>query len=650
VATAISRRAFSPLKAFLAALACLLALPGWALQVDVALADLSHPAFEATGIRMRFDAVRQGEAEIRIEKLLLAGVEYRALRLSCEDFYFDGRRLDCPTGQLRREDERGRKRPPLPFSFAWRDDGFIDFSLKDAEPLALSPLVKRLRGWNPTGRIDLHLQLAGGQRETARLELEVRDLAFASRDGTTTGSGISFDLVADAQRKGKGWEWDAYIEWPEGEFFMKPWRFPSGMRIAASGSLTKEILDVDQARLEVDEVGAVTAGLRWDRERGALLSWGLVSEPIDLAAAMRAWLQPWLAGLGFPQWQSAGKVLFSAEGREEGLQRFFASLQGASLSDGTGYLALDGIDARIPWEAAAATEAEISVASGRFGDLPLGAFRIPLQLDGASAHIDRLVAPLLDGRFEVDALYLQRAGKAWSAEFSGSIEGVSMPKLSRALKLPVMAGTMSAHVPRIAYENEVLRMDGAIGIEVFDGGIIVHQLRMQEPFSAQRRLLMDVTARGLDLGMLTRTFAFGSIEGRFDADLNELEMAGWTPQRFDARIASVEGDYPRVLSLGALKDITELGLPEEGKAIRGLPERSGLGLGYKRIGLGCKLRDGICELSGIPGKDQPDSVLIMEGSGMPSIDIIGYNRRIAWDALVARFREILAGRPGLVID
>lgn len=650
MATAISRRASSPLRAFLAALACLLALPAGALQVDLSLADLRHPAFEASGIRVRFDAVRQGAAEIRIEKLLLAGIEYRALRLTCAGFRFDGRRLDCPEGQLRREDARGRTRPPLPFSFAWRDDGFLDFSLKDAEPLALSPLVKRLRGWKPSGRIDLHLQMAGGQRNTARLELEVRDLAFASRDGATAGSAIAFDLVADARRKADGWRWDARIDWPRGEFRMKPWRFPSGMRIAASGSLTKDTLDVDQARLEADEVGAVTAGLRWDRERGKLARWGLVSEPLDLAAAMRAWLQPWLAGLGFPQWHTAGKVLFAAEGGEEGLQRFFASLQDAALSDGTGYLALDGIDARIPWEAGAATEAEIAVASGRFGDLPLGAFRIPLRLEGASARIDRLVAPLLDGRFEIESLFLERAGKAWSAEFSGSIEGVSMPKLSRALKLPVMAGALSAHVPRIAYADDVLRMDGAIGIEVFDGGIIVHQLRMHAPFSAQRRLTMDVTARGLDLGMLTRTFAFGSIEGRFDADLHELEMAGWTPLRFDARIASSAGDYPRLLSIGALKDITELGLPVEGKAIRRLPERSGFGLGYARIGLGCRLRAGVCELSGIAGRDREDQVVLMEGSGIPSIDILGYNRRIAWDALVARFREILAGRPGLVID
>jgi hypothetical protein len=35
---------------------------------------------------------------------------------------------------------------------------------------------------------------------------------------------------------------------------------------------------------------------------------------------------------------------------------------------------------------------------------------------------------------------------------------------------------------------------------------------------------------------------------------------------------------------------------------------------------------------------------------MPSVSIIGYNRHIDWEALVARIREVIAGRPGVVIE
>jgi hypothetical protein len=40
----------------------------------------------------------------------------------------------------------------------------------------------------------------------------------------------------------------------------------------------------------------------------------------------------------------------------------------------------------------------------------------------------------------------------------------------------------------------------------------------------------------------------------------------------------------------------------------------------------------------------------MEGSGIPSVRIIGYNPRIDWEALVARIREVIAGKPGVVIE
>ncbi len=648
-----ARKAFRAIqaRAAIAALLWLLVSPALAFEIALSLGGIEHPGFSASGITLQFAAPAADRATLRVDRLRVADVEYRGLELSCRHFRYDGFELACPEGELRRDATRGRMRDPLPFSLAWRSDGHFEFALHDIDIVALSPLVKRLRRWNPEGRVDLSLR---GDRNRVELALATRNFSFSSRDGSAAGRDMAFALQATADREAGAWRWHAGIDWTNGYFAMPPWQRDARVRIDAEGQLTDALLQVEQARLDVADTGAVTASLRWDRERGVATEWGLVSERIDLAAAMREWLQPWLSSLGLPAWQATGSVLFAAEWQETaptpGLQRFFAGLEGATIADATDYIHLEGVNAQIAWEAGRAQPAEISVAAARFGDLPLGGFRIPLLLEGNSARIEQLVAPLLDGQFSVERLLVERDGEAWRAEFSGGIDGVSMPKLSRVLRLPVMAGTLSAHIPRIAYENDVLNMDGALGIEVFDGGLIVHRLRMLAPFSAGRHLLVDVTARGLDLGMLTRTFAFGSIEGRFDADLHDLEMAGWQPLRFDARIDSTPGDEKRLLSLGALKDITALGAPQEGEAIRRLPEREGFGLAYDRIGLGAVLRDGVCTLSGIPGHDTDDRILIMEGSGMPSVDIIGYNRRIDWPALVARFREVVAGRQGLLVE
>lgn len=179
------------------------------MQVELSLDRLDHPAFAAEGMRLRFAAGRPGEAEILLDRLHVAGVEYRALRLACAGFHFDGRHLACPVGRLYREDARGRARPPLPFAFEWRDDGFLEFSLKNADAVALSPLVKRLRSWNPQGSVDVRLRVEPTRSGRAQLELAVHGLDFANRAGDVGGTGITFTLAADAQRDGNDWRWAA---------------------------------------------------------------------------------------------------------------------------------------------------------------------------------------------------------------------------------------------------------------------------------------------------------------------------------------------------------------------------------------------------------------------------------------------------------
>ncbi|MDD5250863.1 MAG: hypothetical protein PHY45_17935 [Rhodocyclaceae bacterium] len=633
---------FFPLSRVVLLLFCLLAAPGWAAQVSLTFDSIRHDVFEADGMTLSFDAQRQGEADIRLRRLRVGGLEYRELRLHCSDFYFDGKRLDCPRGTVRREDERGSDRPPLAFSLAYRaSDGFFEFALHDVDAVDLSPLVKKLRAWRPEGKVDFRVAVHGGK---AVLQIALRDVGFARGDLSAKGIVATVDVAAERQRD--GWDWQASIDWPQGELARPPWRRAGGVRIGAAGRFTPAVVDVRQARLEVAGFGAVNASLLWDRARDETTAWGFVTERLDLATAMREWVQPWLAQLGFPAWRTEGHALFSAEAKNGRLLRFYAGLEDATIADATGHIELRGMSARIPWEADAPTTAEFGVTAGALGDLPLGKFSFPIYIAGREARIRNLVAPMLDGKFTIDVLTLGRGDDGWHGEFSGGIDGVSMPKLSHALGMPVMAGEFTARIPRVAYDKGALALDGALAIQVFDGAIAVHRLRVIDAFSAERRFLVDVTASNLDLGMLTQTFSFGSIAGRFDAELHNLEMAGWKPLRFQARLASTPGDYPREVSLGALRDIAAMGESAGATALKGLPERS-FGFGYARIGIGATLENGVCTIEGI-GRDD-GGIVLMEGSGFPSVRIIGYNSRVDWDALVARIREVLAGKSAMLI-
>ena len=62
---------------------------------------------------------------------------------------------------------------------------------------------------------------------------------------------------------------------------------------------------------------------------------------------------------------------------------------------------------------------------------------------------------------------------------------------------------------------------------------------------------------------------------------------------------------------------------------------------YKRLGIGCRLADGVCEMDGVaPAKE---GFYLLEGGGLPRIDIIGYNRMVDWRELLARLQAAARG-------
>ncbi|MBL8488440.1 MAG: hypothetical protein JNK22_15265 [Rhodocyclaceae bacterium] len=616
--------------------------------VSLTIASIRHPAVEADGITAHVAEPGSGVAELHFARMRIAGVEYEDLAVRCEGFAVDAEGIRCPRGSVRRGGARGADRPPLPFSFSYRPrDGRLELAVTGADAVAWSPLVRRLRGWKPEGRADLRLV---ADRREAGLALSLRGLRFASRDGLVAGEGMDLDLSARAERRGRGWTWWAAADWSAGELHWAPWYRKAGVRASAEGTLDEEELAVDLARLDLEGLGGVTASLAWDRIRGEPLRWGFVTESLDLAAAAREWVQPWLDARAAPKFRATGHARFAAEWSAGRLRNLYAGLEEARIADEAGHLELHGVEARVPWDAEQAAEATFAVAGGRLGDLPIGGFSVPVALHGYDMGIDRLALPILDGRLAVDDLraVFDPAAGTWRGRFAGGVEGVSMAKLAAALKLPAMAGSLSARVPGATYADRTLALDGAIEVRVFDGRVTVGGLRIEDPLRRTQRFRADVEARGLDLAMLTRTFSFGTIEGRFDADILGLELAGWTPLRFDARVRGSEGDFPRSISRGALRDISALGGAAGADAVQASPAGLAQRFGYRRIGLGCVLENGVCRFHGLAPEGR--GYLIVEGAGIPSVRVIGYNRAVDWNLLVSRIQAVIAGRVKAEIE
>ncbi|MDO9139855.1 MAG: hypothetical protein Q7U38_05965, partial [Methylobacter sp.] len=66
---------------------------------------------------------------------------------------------------------------------------------------------------------------------------------------------------------------------------------------------------------------------------------------------------------------------------------------------------------------------------------------------------------------------------------------------------------------------------------------------------------------------------------------------------------------------------------------------------YDKLGLGCYLHDGVCQLMGVEALES--GYVIISGGGLPRIDVIGYNSRVDWDVLIERLKRITTSEPSV---
>ena len=282
---------------------------------------------------------------------------------------------------------------------------------------------------------------------------------------------------------------------------------------------------------------------------------------------------------------------------------------------------------------------------GELLKMPVGAFGIPLSMNGMRFDLKQLRVPLLDGHIDIRDFAARAGSTSWFWQFTGEVTGISMDKLTGALGLPVMYGTLNATLPMVRHVKSTLRVDGALFLKVFDGTIEAKNMVLLDIFGKAPRVQADVAMNRLDLDLLTRTYSFGNITGRLDARIGGLELVNWQPVKFDVHLKSSEGNYPRKISQAAVQNISALGGAGAAAAIQRSFLRFFEQFGYDKLGWGCKLQNGICEMSGVEGEgsDKSQAYVIVKGGGIPAITVMGYNRQVSWQELLDRVKRVTQG-------
>ncbi|MDZ7751128.1 MAG: hypothetical protein U5S82_05570 [Gammaproteobacteria bacterium] len=531
----------------------------------------------------------------------------------------------------------------------------------EAAGLGLSALGTTLAPWLPplpegfeySGDGRIHGILEGG--ETLRhftIDAALEALAFSDASGLRAGEGMAATLEATGSHDGGGWKVDAGMRLTGGAFYVDPW-YVAVAGEPLSAHCAAGIGDgggIHHARCRFHHPGVLEAAtdLHGTPQAGGLPADGrLTFSTPALGEAYKVYLQPLLAGTPGDRLAISG----TADGRvtlEAGIAAAAElHLGDIALEDEAGRFGIHGLGGDLHWR----REGKVSLSEllwqgGYLWRLDFGASRLALRAAARGLELEEALSlPLLDGALVMESFAVDSAGDGVEGVLEGYLTPISMERLSAAFGWPPFRGRLSGVLPRVAFSHQRVTIDGALLMNIFDGRVVLRNLLLERPLGPVPELRANLDINRLDLDLLTSALSFGRIQGRLDGSIHNLILQDWQPVAFDARFDTPDdGDFRKRISQEAVNDLTQVGggAGIGGALFMGLFKE----FRYDAIGLGCELADGVCVMSGVAPADQ--GYYLVRGSGLPRIDIIGYNRLVDWDTLLTRLRRVTTSGPARV--
>lgn len=653
------------------------------LAIDITIEDIEDDAFSASGIRLTLKQATDGRASLtgHIERLSLPGLDIAFTRLSldCPEAEIQGGRYVCREATLdAAEGPAGPQQLTLNLRYAGPGDWDIDFSglrlaggvvtggfsggeagwqgrlqatgLQARQLVGLSPGWSLPAGWTIGGRVRGELVLTGVGTEPGDIDLSLRgrDIAYADAEGLQAAEGLDLRATLTARAVAGDWRGRFAASLHQGQVYSDPVFVDVGNKAI---TLTAGF----QTRAEFSDLELSHARLSWPEMLEARLAGrlGLTSTvrrrldiALDAPRLMRLYpvlLQPLLTGTALGDASIAGGLQARLSLAGDGLAGLEIDLDDLHLDDNQGRFGIAGLGASLHWRRqGTAMPSRLAMESGHLYAVDIGAAEVGFIAQGDQLRLTGpLVIPLLGGEARLQAFALSgllgEKGMAWQA--SADLAALSLPILSQKLGWPIIGGELNGHVPSLSYQQGVMRLGGELTAQALGGEVSIVGLTLHDPLGPVPVMEADARLQGLDLEQLTRTFSFGRITGLLDGEVNDLQLVGWQPSRFEARFYSPEDAKGprRRISQRAVENLTELG---NGVAVglSGTFLRFFEDFAYDRILLAVKLQGQNAELDGMPHRG--GGYYLVRGRGLPRIDVVGRNRRVAWRDLVGRLKNI----------
>lgn len=406
-------------------------------------------------------------------------------------------------------------------------------------------------------------------------------------------------------------------------------------------------------RLRWDDAGILTAqgsaGFDIDAELATL---DLQLRSADLAPLRDGYLSGWLGVAGLADLQlsgAAGAQLHLQDGRLRSAQ---LRIDEADIQDPGDRFAFDGLDGDVAYSAGEAVLSELRFGGGALYGLEFDAAALPFRSQAGVLELrDPVQVPLLGGVARFDHLRIRPPvpEQGLDVRFGLGLDDLDVARLAQALGWPDFTGTLSGRIADARYADQRLDFGGGLEMQLFSGTVAVSSLAMERPFGVAPTLSADIVLDDLDLESLTGVFGFGSITGTLDGSIAGLRLVDWAPTAFDAQLYTQRRRGVRQrISQRAVQDLSSVGDPSFAATIQA--QLIGLfdDFGYSSIGVSCRLKDSICSMDGLGAAGA--GFLIVRGSGLPRLNVVGFNRQVDWPTLVERLAAVGSGEVAPVVE
>ena len=399
---------------------------------------------------------------------------------------------------------------------------------------------------------------------------------------------------------------------------------------------------VSLSRLRVDDSDALhLAGALSFSAKGNLKALKITRMQATFPAAYQRYGKAWLTSMGLPALSIEGELKGSVELRDDGLRSFAFDTSGLEVGEESGSIAVDGLRGGLDWSRQGTRPATtLAWDRLRLYGIPNGAATSRWRSRAGALRLQQpLDVPVLKGQLKLSQLdWHPAAVKNERLQTSIVLTGVDMAQFSKLMGWPAFPGTLAGAIPSLRWVDNRFVLDGGLSAHLFDGFVDLTRMTLQRPFGAAPVLSADVSLRQLDLGAITSVFDFGSITGRLDGSIDDLRLVDWSPVAFKASLLADSGGR---ISQRAVNNLTSVGGGGVAGGLQGAVLKLFKTFSYSRIGLNCTLRGSVCQMSGL--ESDGDGYTIVQGRGLPHLEVIGHQHRVDWPTLVTRLEAAVNG-------